>query len=300
RVISFGGTQQLRVPAVDAEGGRHCATTEAEYESNAGAIAGVDRRGLVQAGSIPGEAAILVRYRGEVTVCRITIPRPGVRFTRPSENNFIDRHVWDKLERLGIPPSGLADDATFLRRAYLDVIGTLPTTAEARAFLADKDAGKRAKLVDHLLGRPEYADFWAMKWGDILRVDKDAVTPQGAVAMTRWLRRQFAENRPYDAMVRDILTASGPTTAEGPAAFYKVLNTPELVSRSVSQVFLGVRIECAQCHHHPSERWGQEDYFALAGLFTGVQRKVLPGGAEAIFARGGTDLPHPRTRKPVA
>jgi len=315
RVLAFGAMQQLRVTAVDVEGGRHCVTTEAEYESNAGAIAGVDRCGLVQAGTVPGEAAILVRYRGEVTVCRMTIPRPpsplplspggrGVekrgRFTRPPENNFIDRHVWDKLQRLGIPPSDAIDDATFLRRAYLDVIGTLPTAVEARDFLADKGADKRAKLVDHLLGRPEYADYWALRWADILRVDKDAVTPQGSVAMTRWLHRQFAANRPYDAMVRDILTVQGSTLTPGPAAFYKVLNTPEVVSRSVSQVFLGVRIECAQCHHHPSERWSQDDYYALAGLFTGVQRKLLPGGAEAIFARGGTDLNHPRTGKPVA
>jgi len=138
-----------------------------------------------------------------------------------------------------------------------------------------------------------------MRWADLLRVDKDAVTPEGAVAMTRWLRKQFAANRPYDAMVRDILTVQGSTVAEGPAAFYKVLNTPEVVGRSVSQVFLGVRIECAQCHHHPSEKWGQEDYYALAGMFSGVQRKVLPGGVEAIVARGGTDLAHPRTGKPV-
>jgi hypothetical protein len=117
--------------------------------------------------------------------------------------------------------------------------------------------------------------------------------------MTRWLRRQFAENRPYDAMVREILTVQGSTAGESPAAFYKVLNKPDLASRSVSQVFLGVRIECAQCHHHPSERWGQEDYFALAGLFTGLQRKVLPGGTEAVFSRGGIDLKHPRTGKPV-
>lgn len=299
RVLALGATQQLRVTAIDVSGGRRCVTTEAEYESNATTIAGVDRRGLIQAGTIPGEAAILVRFMGQVNVCRITLPRPVVKVTRPPENNFIDKHVWNKLARLGIPPSDLADDATFLRRACLDVIGTLPTAAEARAFLADKDANKRAKLIDALLARPEYADYWAMRWADILRVDKDAVTPQGAVAMTRWLRRQFADNRPYDAVARDILTAQGSTLTEGPAAFYKVLNTPELAGRSVSQVFLGVRIECAQCHHHPSEKWGQDDYFALAGLFTGVQRKVLPNGAEAIFARGGADLKHPRTGKPI-
>jgi Protein of unknown function (DUF1549)/Protein of unknown function (DUF1553) len=298
-VLSFGATQQLRATVLDAEGGRRCVTAEAEFDSNAGTIAGADRRGLIQGGAIPGEAAILVRYMGLVTVCRVTIPRPGVQFTRPPENNFIDRHVWDKLARLGIPPSGPAEEAVFLRRVYLDVIGTLPTADEARAFLADKDARKREKLIDQLLNRPEYADYWAMRWADLLRVDKDAVTPEGAVAMTRWLRRQFADNRPYDAMVRDILTVQGSTLAEGPASFYKVLNTPELVGRSVSQVFLGVRIECAQCHHHPSEKWGQDDYYALAGLFSGVQHKPLPGGAEAIVARGGADLIHPRTGKAV-
>jgi hypothetical protein len=299
RILTFSGTQQLRVTAIDENGGRRCVTTEAEYDSNAGTIAGVDRRGWIQGGSIPGEAAILVRYMGRVTVCRITIPRPGVTFTRPPENNFIDRQVWNKLERLGIPPSDLADDATFLRRVYLDVIGTLPTAKEVHDFLADTRIDRRARLIDALLIRPEYADYWAMRWSDILRVDKDSVTPQGAVAITRWLRKQFAENRPYDAMVRDILTVQGSTVAEGPAAFYKVLNTPEVVGRSVSQVFLGVRIECAQCHHHPSEKWGQDDYFALAGLFSGIQRKALPGGAEAILARGGTDLNHPRSGKPV-
>src|SRR5262249_39837239 len=122
----------------------------------------------------------------------------GVKFARPPEANFVDKHVWDKLERLGIPPSELADDAAFLRRVYLDTIGTLPTAEEASAFLASPAPDKRAKLIDALLERPEYADFWAMKWSDILKVDKDAVTPQGAVAMTRWIRRQFDQNRPYD------------------------------------------------------------------------------------------------------
>src|SRR5207248_2411059 len=161
----------------------------------------------------------------------------------PPEANFIDRHAWDRLEWLGIAPSGPADDATFLRRVFLDTIGTLPNAAEARAFLADGRSDKRSRLVDALLERPEYADFWTLKWSDVLRVDKDAVTPEGAVAMTRWLRKQFAANRPYDQMVREILTARGHTAAEGPAAFYRALNTPELLGRSVSQVFLGVRIE---------------------------------------------------------
>ncbi|MFM8274766.1 MAG: DUF1549 domain-containing protein, partial [Gemmata sp.] len=290
RTMAFGTTQQVRVTAILSDGSRKCVTAEAGFDSNAGNIAGVDDRGLITAGDNPGEAAVLVRYMGQVAVCRVTLPRPGVKFARPAEANFIDKHVWDKLANLGIPPSDLADDAMFLRRVFLDTIGTLPTASEAGAFLGDASADKRAKLIDKLLERPEYADFWAMKWSDVLKVDKDAVTPQGAVAMTRWLRRQFAENRPYDQFARDVLLARGSTTADGPSAIYKALATPEAAAQGLSQVFLGVRIECAQCHHHPSERWSQDDYWALAGMFSGVARKPLPGGAEAVVWGAGTNL----------
>jgi hypothetical protein len=300
QILALRGTQQLRVTAIDSGGRRRCVTVDAEYDSNAGSIARVDGRGWVRAGEVPGQAAILVRYLSHVSVCRVTIPRPGGRFTRPPEANFIDRLAWDNLARLGISPGGPADDATFLRRVYLDTIGTLPTAEEARAFLADPNSDKRARLIDRLLERPEYADYWAMRWSDLLRVDRDAIGSAGAVGMTRWLRRQFRENRPYDEMVRGILTARGSTADEAPAAIYKALTTPEEMSRSFSQLFLGVRIQCAQCHHHPSERWRQEDYFALAGFFTGIAQKPLPGGTTALYARKGSDLNHPRTGKPVA
>lgn len=295
QILLARGEQQLLVWAVDEAGVRRCVTTEAEYESNAGTIAGVDGRGFVQASEIPGEAAMLVRYLGHVTVSRITIPRPDVTFKRPPELNVIDKHAWNKLERLGIEPSGLCDDATYLRRAHLDVIGTLPTVAEAKAFLADPRADKRAKLVDALLERPEYADYWTMRFSDLLRVDQTKITPAGAVGFTRWLRKQFATNRPYDAMVRDIVTAKGHVRGESPAAYYKALDTPEVQARAVSQVFLGIRIECAQCHHHPSDRWGQDDYFAMAGLFSGVTRKKLADGTESIVPGLAKDLKHPRT-----
>ncbi|QDU27951.1 Bacterial Ig-like domain (group 2) [Anatilimnocola aggregata] len=297
QVLHAKGTQQLRVWAIDSDGSRRCVTTEAEYESNAGVIAGVDGRGFVQASELAGEAAILARYLGQVTVCRITIPQPGVTFTRPPENNFIDRLAWDKLQRLGIEPSEMCDDATFLRRAFLDVIGVLPTAAEAKAFLADPAPNKRSLLVDRLLDRPEYADYWTMRFSDLLRVDQSKITPQGAVAITRWLQRQFVENRPYDQFVRELITAKGNVKAEGPAAFYKALDTPEIAARNVSQVFLGIRLECAQCHHHPSDRWGQEDYFAMAGMFSGVSRKKTPDGGEAIVPIVAKDLKHPRTNE---
>jgi len=302
QIMTLDAIQQLRVTAIDSTGKRQDVTVDCQYDSNAASVAKVDARGLVRSSDIPGQASILVRYLGHVTSCRVTIPRPQedkVAFVRPPEANFVDRLSWDQLARLNIIPSELTDDATFLRRVFLDTIGTLPTVAEARAFLGDKSANKRAVLIDKLLQRPEYADYWAMRWSDLLRVDRDAVSPAGAVAMSRWLRKQFADNRPYDAFVRDILTARGATTDEGPAAIYKALTTPEDLSRAFSQLFLGVRIQCAQCHHHPSDRWGQEDYFALAGLFTGIGRKRLPGGSEALVVQKGTELRHPRTGKLV-
>jgi hypothetical protein len=294
-VIAANGSQQLRVTAIDDAGGKRCATVEADYISNAPHVADANSRGLLQASDVPGEAAILVRYLGHVAVCRVVMPRPGSTFQRPAENNFIDKHVWDKLTRLGIPPSEPIDDATFLRRAFLDVIGTLPTAAEARAFLVDTSPDKRAKVVDALLARPEYAEYWAMKWSDLLKADKLKITPQGTVGLTRWLRKQFAANRPYDEMVREILTIQGPIQSESPAAFFKTLDTPEVTSRAVSQLFLGVRIECAQCHHHPSERWSQDDYAGLAGFFSGITVKKLPDNTDAIVAKAGADQKHPRT-----
>lgn len=300
RVLVPNDTQQVRVTAVDAAGRKYCVTNEAEFVSNTPNIAAVDTRGLIQATSIPGEAAILARYAGHVAICRITIPRSGIKFQRPSDNNFIDGLVWNKLERLGIEPSGLADDATFLRRVFLDTIGRLPTVAEAREFLASTAADKRAKLIDQLLQKPEYADYWTMRWSDLLRIDQATVTPEGAVAASRWLRKQFVENRPYDAWVRDILTVQGGALAEGPAPIYKALNEPEVLSRGISQLFLGVRIECAQCHHHPFERWSQDDYFGLAGFFTGISRKTIPNQGEVLLSRGGTDLKHPRTGVVIA
>ncbi len=295
-----GGSQQLRVTAVDGAGSRRCVTAEAEYESNASSIAEVNERGLVEASDIPGEAAILVRYLGHVAVSRITLPRPDVEFQRPPEANFIDRLVWDKLQQLGIEPSDSADDATFLRRVYLDAIGTLPTSREVLEFLADNSSDKRTRLIDRLLERDEYVDYWTMRWLDILRADQLQISPQGTVAMQRWLRRQFRENRPFDEFARDLLTVQGNTTAEGPASFYKILKKPDEASRSISQLLLGVRIECAQCHHHPSERWSQTDYVGLAGFFTGLKLKKLPNGNEAVVSLGGKDLPHPRTGETIA
>jgi len=226
-------SQQLRVTTINAAGAKHCATVETEFISNMGTIVEASPRGLLQAGEITGEAAILVRYGGHVTVCRVVVPRAAMNIARPPENNFIDKLVWDKLQKLGIPPSEAADDSAFMRRAFLDTIGTLPTAAEAKAFLADPSPDKREKLVVALLARAEYADYWAMKWSDILRADKIKVTPQGTVGLTRWLRKQFEQNRHYDEMAREIVTAQGPVQSESPAAFYKAVDQPAVASRAV-------------------------------------------------------------------
>lgn len=289
------GEQQLLVTAIGSDGTRRCVTVEAEFDSNAKEIATADRDGKIRVSNNPGEAAILVRYLGHVGICCVTIPQDLATFQRPEENNFIDRAVWNKLEQLGIQPSQVSNDATFLRRVYLDTIGSLPAPDEVRRFMADLSPDKRARQIDQLLKRPEYADFWAMKWADILRVDKAIVKPQGALAMTRWLRDQFHDNTPYDQFARKIVMAEGNTLAEGPASFYEVHKDPEMLGRSVSQIFLGVRIECAECHHHPFERWGQADYYAFAGFFTGVQRNKAASGGRKIYSRGGVNLKHPQT-----
>ena len=289
---------QIQVYAVSPDGTRQCVTREAEFFSNAEAVARPDENGWVHVEDVPGEAAILVRYRGKVEITRVRLPQ-NYQFTPPKPQNQIDQLVWKRLQTLGIEPSPVADDATFMRRTYLDVIGTLPTADEARKFLTDPSPQKRAILIDQLLQRSEYADFWAMKWADILRVDREIIKSPGTIAMTRWLRTQFANNLPYDKFVGEIVTARGNTNSESPAAMYLVHNDPEKLARSISQVFLGVRIECAQCHQHPFERWGQKDYFAFAGFFSGVKNKKLPSAGTKIYDDAGSDLTHPRTGEAV-
>ncbi|MFN9718645.1 MAG: DUF1549 domain-containing protein, partial [Planctomycetota bacterium] len=291
---------QLRVDAIDASGRRLGVTAETDFQSNNDAIATVTRSGLIEAADVPGEAAILVRYMGHVAVCRVTRPRPAVSFNRPPEANFVDQHLWDKLQKLNIQPSEVADDATFLRRSYLDITGMLPAAAEARSFLEDKSVDKRERLIQQLLERPEYADFWAQKWTDLLQVDKDILGPQGAMSMFRWVRSQFRRNVPFDVFARRVVMAEGSTLNESPAGFFQVQSDAEKSARAISQLFLGVRIECAQCHHHPFERWDRSDYFAWAGLFSGIERKPGPNGSVRIVSKVETPLAHPGTGEPVA
>ena len=294
-VVLAGQKRQIRVSAIDTAGVRRCVTLAAEYKSNATEIATIDAQGLVQTTGVPGEVAILVKYGENISACRLTIPQEGPAITRPAEHNFVDHHVWNKLERLNLPPSRLSDDGPFLRRLYLDVLGVLPTSREATRFLADQARDKRARVIDEVLERSEYVDYWAMLWSDLLRVDRAKMQPAGVLAMTRWLREQFRQNRRYDDFVRDILTAKGHAQIDSPVGLYQVIDSPEILSRSVSQLFLGVRIECAQCHHHPFEKWSQTDYFALASFFTGVAKKDVSNIGQVVYETRGEDFKHPGT-----
>jgi hypothetical protein len=299
RILDLHGKQRLRVVARFDDGRETDVTHLAKFLSNNEGVAAVQPGGLVIAGEMPGQAAVMASYLNVVDTFRAVVPRPQKIDNYPAvaENNFIDKLVFAELRRLNIVPSELADDAEFLRRVYLDVIGTLPTVAEARAFLADRRPDRRARLVDDLLQRPEFNDFWALRWADLLRVDRAALGSKRAYSYYRWLRDGFASARPLDQMAREVVTAEGLLDEVAPASFYKVVATkPGQAASTLAQVFLGVRIACAECHHHPFDRWGQDDYHAMAAFFSNVRVENTPGG-EAVLSSGAPVAIHPRTGK---
>ncbi len=300
RVLPAKGRQQLRVIARWSDGREADVTAFAKFQVNNSALGGASVTGLVTVGDTPGELAVMASYLGNVATFRATVPRAGkaVEANEQPAVNFIDTLVFARLKRLNIAPSGPASDAEFLRRVYLDVIGTLPTPAETRKFLADKRADRRARLVDELLERPEFADYWALKWADLLRVDRQALGHKRAYAYYRWIQGSLAANKPLDQFAREIVTAEGSPEDSAPAAFYKVVTKPGDRAGTLSQVFLGVRIACAECHHHPYERWGQTDYYGMTAYFAPLAFKPSPRG-ELLVASGAATAKHPRTGQMV-
>ena len=296
RLLPMKGQQQLRVIARYSDNRETDVTAHAKFQANQEGVALVAVDGLVSAGEIPGEVAVMASYLGAVDTFRALVPRPTKIEPYPPfpANNFIDPLVLTRLKHLNIAPSELADDAEYLRRIYLDVIGTLPTAAEARRFLADQRADKRARLVEELLERPEYADYWALQWADVLRVDRQALGHKRAYAFYRWIRDSIARNKPFDQFAREVLTAEGPLEENGPAGFYKVAVKPGEKASSLAQIFLGVRIACAECHHHPFDRWSQTDYFGMQAFFTQLSLKPSAHG-EALTIAGDPETRHPRT-----
>lgn len=288
RVMRMNSAQQILATAVYSDGQTRDVTHAAAYTTNADLVADVDDTGQIAVGQRPGEAAVTINYMGHVGVSRVIVPRETVADATadfPSTNE-IDRLVGVKLQKLGLRASDLCDDATFLRRLHLDAIGTLPRPDEVQQFLADPSPGKRRDAIERVLEREEFADYWALKWSDILLVNSNSLGQRGAYEFHRWLRAQMAANRPYDQWVRQLLTASGNSGKVGPVNFFRAMRNPNDLTKTVSQAFLGIRMDCAQCHHHPFEKWGQEDFYGLAGYFTGIQIKTLSPDRELVFHGG--------------
>jgi hypothetical protein len=293
-----GLEQQLLVTARFSDGSSRDVTADVRTSSNNESAADPDESGLVRMRH-KGEAAVMVRYGPLVSVATFVVleHNPAFAWTDPPENNFIDKLVNAKLKRMEIVPSELTTDEEFLRRVSYDLLGLPPTPAEVRAFLADTRADKRARVIDALLERPEHADCWALKWGDLLKIRFDLLSDKGTWGMYRWLRDNVAGNKPFDRQVRELVDAEG-SCAENPAAnFWRVFPNPDDASEAVVQVFFGVRLMCAKCHDHPFEKWVQKDYYGMAAFFSQVARKPGPRSGDLVVFRGETPAlaTHPRT-----
>ena len=286
--------QRLAVSAEFSDGRVQDVTRLTTYSSSDIAIANVDRSGQVEFNH-QGEVAILCRFMGRlesVRMLHIAAPAAGYAWPNPPEANFVDTHVFAKLKMLNIAPSELCTDEQFVRRIYLDLCGVLPTPRETRTFLAAGGPDKRARLIEQLLQRPEFADYWTKKWFDVLRVTRDAINLEGSQKFQAWLRDRIESDAPFDETVRQMLTSTGQSYRDAPVNFYCVTMTPKTITdkqflqkdlaEATAQLFLGVRLQCAKCHNHPYERWTQNDYLGLAAHFNQVKRtrmgKAGPGG----------------------
>lgn len=281
--------QQLKAIAKYSDGSVRDVTGMALYEANDKAMAEVTDHGLVKISDIVGNVSVMVRYQGRVAVYSASVPLGAPVENLPSSKNFVDELVFSNLKALGIPPSPVCDDATFLRRVTLDIGGRLPTEEEAAAFLASKDEGKRDKVIDDLLRSPDYADFFANKWTALLKNRRDDESDTVSnFAFHAWVRDSFLANKPYDQFVREVLAATGTVIGNPPVAWYKRVKEPKQQIEDVAQLFLGVRMQCAQCHHHPFERWSQDDYYSLVAFFSQVGRKPsMTRGEDLIFHKRG-------------
>ncbi|RUL88387.1 DUF1549 domain-containing protein [Tautonia sociabilis] len=268
--------QQLVVTATFADGSTRDVTRLAAFDVDDPTEVEVSPSGLVRR-EAPGQSVVSARYLGQQAVSRLAFlpDRPGFVWDGPEPLTPFDRAVFDQLQTLTIHASPPAPDHVFLRRAYLDCIGVLPTPDEARSFLEDTDPDKRARLVDRLLGRPEFADFWALKWADLLRNEEKTMGPKGVWAFHRWLRDRIAADVPLTELAEQLLTGSGSSWANPPASFYRTNRDPETCAESFGQIFLGVRLQCARCHNHPFDVWTQDDYYGLAAAFANIDRKEV-------------------------
>lgn len=291
-------SQQLTVLARYSDGSVEDITHTAQFESNNKDLAQVDDSGLVQLGNQSGDVAVMARYQGNVSVFRASIPLGAEIAEWPTRENFIDELVFAKLKTLGIPPSPICDDSTYIRRVTLDLCGRLPTTRETLEFLESGEPDKRQTLVARLLESVDHANYFAKKWSSILRNRRKSPGHQfGSFAFYEWLRDSFHQNKPYDQFVRELLTASGDVETNPPVAWLREVGDMESRTEDAAQLFLGQRIQCARCHHHPFEKWSQQDYYQLAAFFSKVTTKEGRTPEEPIFVSrvGGAGARHPNT-----
>ena len=295
--------QQLIVVAKYADGTTRDVTREAVFDTSNFEVATVSKQGLITAVQ-RGEAAALVRFEGHYAAAPISIlgNRDGYEWVPQSELNYIDTLVNGKLQRMKIVPSALADDAEFLRRASLDITGVPPASADVLAFVADPadPATKRAAKIEQLLSSPMYVEHWTLKWSDLLLNRRKAVTERGVWSFRNWIRQSVAENKPYNEFAKELLTSGG-SAFENPAAnYFRIAREPKLVMENMTQVFLGTRFNCNQCHDHPFERWTQRQYYELSAYFADVGRRPLPDGDEFIFTMGApAPVLNPDTNQPA-
>lgn len=305
RQLKAGESFALSVTAHYADGATRDVTGLATYQSSEAPIAAVDDAGLVRTGGVVGEAVIVARFGGEFALSSVSVPRPtevaADYYAGLPRRNLIDELVWNGLERLKLTASEPAADHAFLRRAYIDVIGRIPTAEEARTFLDDADHQRRERLVDALLHSPEYAEHWANKWADLLRPNPYRVGIKATLNYDAWIRDAFRRNLPYDEFVRQLVTARGSTFREGQTTLFRDRREPDELATIVSQLFLGIRLECAKCHHHPFEAYGQEDFYSFAAYFAKVARKgtglspPISGSEEFVYSGSRGSVKHPLT-----
>lgn len=275
-------------------------------------IVGISVDGLVRRERF-GEVTVTARYLDQQVPVRLAFlpARPGFVANAPTPSNFIDEHVFAKLQSLRINPSEICDDATFLRRASLDLLGLPPTAAESRQFAQDQRLDKRQRLIDELLTRPEFADFWTLKWADLLRVEEKTLDRKGVAAFHAWIRDSIATNKPLDVFVRELIASRGSTYEQPASNFYRAMRDPITRAETVAQVFLGTRLQCAKCHNHPFDRWTQADYYGWANQFSQIKYEVLENnrrdkndshefdGEQLVLIGDGKEVEHPGTGKPV-
>ncbi len=310
-----GETRQLRVEAVYSDGVRRDVTRSARFDSMSDAVALVTPAGYVSAVG-PGQAPVMVRFEGQAKISMVAAPfATDVDLSGFEPVNFIDELVKERWERLGLEPSALASDEVFIRRAFLDCLGTLPPAERVEAFVADANPEKRTALVDELLGLTgdpardvwgnEFSAYWALKWGDLLRNNRNKLGDGGMWSLYNWSRASVRENKPVDRLVHELITAQGSVFESGPANYYKIARTPEDLAETTAQLFLGVRLQCAKCHNHPFEVYSQGDYYGLAAFFTRVATKNSrdfgsQGGDTAVMLKRAGSIRHPRTGQTMA